>query len=119
MVVSEKASGSSNQDLVVRLLEKMTTTELNTKHAVESGHLGILKSQANYAPYKADRLLSETLYMLDYAFYQPNHPYYPSYWSALWTNMEAVQNGALTPAEGVDAVIAVLEAEIGDAVIIK
>ncbi len=119
VVVSEKASGNSHQDLVVRLLEKMTTKELNTKHAVESGHLGILKSQADYAPYKADRLLSETLYMLDYAFYQPNHPYYPSYWSALWTNMEAVQNGALTPAEGVDAVIAVLEAEIGDAVIIK
>ncbi len=119
VVVSEKASGDSNQDLAVRLLEKMTTTELYTKHAVESGHLGILKSQADYAPYKADRLLSETLYMLDHAFYQPNHPYYPSYWSALWTNMEAVQNGALTPEEGVDAVIAVLKAEIGDAIIIK
>ena len=119
VVVSEKASGNSNQDLVVRLLEKMTTKELNTKHAVESGHLGILKSQADYPPYKADRLLSETLYMLDYAFYQPNHPYYPSYWSAFWTNMEAVQNGALTPEEGVAATIAVLEAEIGDAVIIK
>lgn len=119
VVVGEKASGSSNQDLAIRLLQKMTTKELNTRHAVESGHLGILKSQANYAPYKADRLLSETLYMLDYAFYQPNHPYYPSYWSALWTNMEAVQNAALTPQEGVDAVIAVLEAEIGDALIIK
>ena len=119
VVVSEKSSGSSNQDLAIRLLEKMTTKELNTKHAVESGHLGILKSQSDYAPYKSDKLLSETLYMLDYAFFQPNHPAYPSYWSALWTNMEAVQNAALTPEEGVDAVIAVLEAEIEDSLIIK
>ena len=119
VVVSEKSSGSSNQDLAVRLLQKMTTKELNTKHAVGSTHLGILKSQADYAPYKADRLLSETLYMLDYAFFQPNHPYYPNYWSALWTNMEAVQNASLTPEKGVEAVIEVLEAEIGDALIIK
>ena len=119
VVVSEKASGSSNQDLVVRLLQKMTTKELNTKHAVGSTHLGILKSQADYAPYKADRLLSESLYMLDYAFFQPNHPYYGSYFSALMTNLESVQNAALTPEEGVKAVIEVLEAEIGDALIIK
>ncbi len=119
VVVSEKASGNKNQELALRLLEKMTTKELNTKHAVESGHLGILKSQSEYAPYKADRLLSEALYMLDYAFFQPNNPYYPSYWSALWTSMEAVQNGALTPQKGVDAVIEVLQAEIGDNIIIK
>lgn len=118
-VVSEKSSGSSNQDLVVRLLAKMTTKELNTKHAVGSTHLGILKSQADYAPYKADRLLSESLYMLDYAFFMPNHPYYGSYWSALMTNLELVQNGALTPEEGVKSAIEVLEAEIGDALIIK
>ena len=119
VVTSEKASGSSNQDLAIRLLEKVTTKELNTKHAVESGHLGILKSQADYPPYKADKLLSETLYMLDYAFFQPNHPYYPSYWSALWTSMESVQNGVMTPEEGVQAVIDVLEADIGDAFIVK
>ena len=119
VVVAEDSSGNSNQDLAIRLLQKMTTKELNTNHAVGSGHLGILKSQAEYTPYKEDRLLSETLYMLDYAFFQPNHPYYPSYWSALWTNMEAVQNAALTPEEGVAAVLEVLEVEIGDALIIK
>lgn len=119
VVVSEKSSGSSNQDLVVRLLQKMTTKELNTKHAVASTHLGILKSQADYAPYKADRLLSESLYMLDYAFFMPNHPYFGSYWDAIFTTMVSVQNGVLTPEKGVEEAIAVLEAEIGDVLIIK
>ncbi|GAJ24103.1 unnamed protein product, partial [marine sediment metagenome] len=118
-VMSEEATGRKNQDLVLRLLAKMTTKEINTKHAVGSTHLGILKSQADYEPYKKKRALAETLYMLDYAFYQPNHPYYSMWWNAVWNNMELAENGKLSPEAAADKAIELMKVEIGDELIIE
>eukprot|EP00362_Geleiidae_sp_MMETSP1317_P001390 CAMPEP_0201283364 /NCGR_PEP_ID=MMETSP1317-20130820/8361_1 /ASSEMBLY_ACC=CAM_ASM_000770 /TAXON_ID=187299 /ORGANISM="Undescribed Undescribed, Strain Undescribed" /LENGTH=436 /DNA_ID=CAMNT_0047599371 /DNA_START=267 /DNA_END=1577 /DNA_ORIENTATION=- len=118
-VVSEKASGKKNQDLATRLLEKMTTKELNTNHAVGSSHLGILKSQVAYPAYKKSKILSDALYMLDYAFYQPNHPYFSMYFDAVFKYMEESENGKLSPKKAVKKAVRVLKAEIGDQLIVQ
>ena len=70
MVTTEKASGHKNRDLVVRLLALMTTKDINTKHALESTHLGILKSQMKYKPYLNAKFLSSVTYMLNSNWYQ-------------------------------------------------
>jgi inositol-phosphate transport system substrate-binding protein len=101
------------------VLAKTTTAEINTLHAVESTHLGIVKSQADYEAYANDRLLSETLYMLDYNFYQPNHVMYGPYYDILFDFMVRAENGELSPADAADQAVAQLEAELADFLIVE
>ncbi len=119
MIVSESASGKKNQDLACLVLAKTTTPEINTLHAVGSTHLGILKSQADYQEYKNNRLLSETLYMLDYNYYQPNHVMYAPYFDIVWDGMVKAENGEATPEAAADEAIKLLQAELGDQVIVE
>ena len=119
MITSEQASGDANQDAACALLAKTTTSEVNTKHAVESTHLGILKSQAQDPDYANDRLLSDTLYMLDYNFYQPNHTMYGPYFDILFDNLVKAQNGEVTPEQAAEDAIQLLQTELGDALIVE
>lgn len=119
MISSEQASGRNNQELACAVLAKTTTAEMNTLHAVGSTHLGIVKSQSDYEPYANDRLLSETLYMLDHNYYQPNHVMYSPYFDILWDNMVKAENGELSPKEAAEAAINLLQAEIGDFLIVE
>jgi inositol-phosphate transport system substrate-binding protein len=113
------SSGSKHPDLAFRLITGVTTKEANTKHAVDSAHLGILKSQGDYEPYKADRLLSEALYMLDYTTFLPNNPDWGAYSEAWFTGLQAVEAGDLTAEDAVEFVVERLQNELGDRVIIK
>ncbi len=119
MITSPQASGRNNQAAACALLAKTTTPEINTLHAVESTHLGILKSQADYPEYANDRLLSETLYMLDYNFYQPNHVMYGPYFDILWDFMVRAENGELSPADAASQAVQQLQAEVGDFLIVE
>lgn len=113
MVTSQQASGASNQDPSCALLAKTTTPEINTLHAVDSAHLGILKSQATYPPYTQDRFLTDTLYMLDYNFYQPNDPMYGPYFDALWNSMVKAENGEKSPEQAADEAISLIKNQAG------
>jgi inositol-phosphate transport system substrate-binding protein len=119
MLTSESASGAPNQGPACEVLAKTTTAEINTLHAVDSTHLGVVNAQAEYPAYADDRLLSETLYMLDHNFYQPNHVAYGPYFDALWNSMVKAENGELSPEAAADEAIQLLEAEIPDDVIIE
>jgi len=119
MIMSEKASGGKTQDAACALLAKTTTAEINTLHAVGSTHLGVVKAQANYPDYAADRLLSETLYMLDYNYYQPNHVQYGPYFDIIWDGMVKAENGDLSPEKAVDEVVKMMEVELEGFVIIE
>lgn len=119
MITSPSAAGANNQDAACALLAKTTTPEINTLHAVGSTHLGILKSQADYADYASDRLLSEALYMLDHNFYQPNHVMYGPYFDIVWDYMVRAENGEMTPAEAAETAVQQLQAELGDFLIVE
>ena len=119
MITSPSASGKENQDAACAVLAKTTTPEINTLHAVGSTHLGILKSQATYADYTSDRLLSDTLYMLDYNYYQPNHVMYGSYFDIVWDFMVKAENGELSPAEAATQAVSLLQSELGDSLIVE
>lgn len=113
------SSGSKHPDLAFRLITLVTTKEANTKHAVDSAHLGILQSQADYEPYKADRFLSEAIYMLDYTTFLPNNPDWGTYSTAWFEGLQAVEAGEFTAAEAVEFVVERFQNELGDNVIIK
>jgi inositol-phosphate transport system substrate-binding protein len=119
MITSPSASGSDNQAAACAVLAKTTTAEINTLHAVGSTHLGVVKSQVDYEPYANDRLLSDTLYMLDYNFYQPNHVMYGPYYDITFDYMVRAENGELSPVDAADQAIAQLEAELSDFLIVE
>jgi len=119
MITSPKASGADNYDAACALLAKTTTAEINTLHAVSSTHLGILKSQADYSDYTNDRLLSETLYMLDYSWNAPNHAMFGPFFSTLMENMVKAESGDVTPEQAVEDALKVLKVEIGDSLIVE
>jgi inositol-phosphate transport system substrate-binding protein len=119
MITNEKASGATNQDAACALLAKTTTPEINTLHAVGSTHLGILKSQAQDPAYANDRLLSETLYMLDYNTYQPNHIMYGPYYDIVYDNMVKAESGEVTPEKAAEDAVKLLQTEIGDFLIVE
>lgn len=119
MVTTEKASGNKYRDLVIRLLALMTTKEINTKHSLQSTHLGILKSQMQYKPYLDAKFLSSVTYMLKHNWYQPNNSYYGQWFDIVWKGMSDAENGAKTPQAAVDLVVKEMKIELGDNVIIK
>ncbi len=113
------SSSSEYPDLAVRLIAAVTTPEINTLHAVESAHLGVLKSQADYAPYADDFFLSDVLYMLDYTTYISNSPFFTNWSNAYYTGIQAVEAGDLSPEEAVEFVAEMMSNEIGDGVTIR
>ena len=110
---------SEHPDLALALIAKVTTDEANTRHAINSTHLGILKSQADYEAYKADVFLSDVLYMLDYTTFLPNNPNWGPYSTITYEALAAVQTGDLTAQEAVDLVVEGLQNELGDEIIIR
>ncbi|MFQ5854158.1 MAG: extracellular solute-binding protein [Anaerolineae bacterium] len=112
------SSGSKHPDLALLLISKATVKELNTTYAVDSGHLGVLKSQADYAPYTTAKFLSATLPLLDYTTFLPNSPYWSAWSEAYYLGIQAVETGDLTPEEAVEVVVDRLQNELGDNVVI-
>ena len=108
------SSQSEHPDLALLLISKATVKELNTDYAVASGHLGVLKSQAGYAPYTSAKFLSATLALLEYTTFLPNSPYWSAYSEAYYLGIQAVESGDLTPEEAVEVVVDQLQNELGD-----
>ncbi len=113
------SSASDHPDLVLLLISKATVKELNTPYAIESGHLGVLKSQADYSPYTTATFLSDTLPLLDYTTFLPNSPFWSAWSEAYYLGIQAVESGDLTPEEAVDVVVDQLQNELGDNVVIQ
>jgi inositol-phosphate transport system substrate-binding protein len=113
------SSQSDNPDLALLLISKATVKELNTTYAIDSGHLGILKSQADYPTYKAAKFLSDTLPLLDYTTFLPNSPHWSAWSEAYYLGIQAVESGDLNPEEALNVVIDQLQNELGDNVIIQ
>jgi len=113
------SSQCKHPDLAVALIAKVTNYGPNTRHAIASTHLGILKGQTEYKFYKQSRLLSETVYMLDYTTFLPNNPNWGPYSTVTYEALAAVVAGEFTPEKAVDFVVEGLNRELGDKIIIK
>ncbi len=113
------SSQSKYPDLALALIAKVTNYGPNTRHAIASTHLGILKGQTEYKFYKVSRLLSETLYMLDYTTFLPNSPDWGPYSTITYEALAATVAGEFTSEQAVDFVVDGLQRELGDKVIIR
>lgn len=110
---------SEHPDLALLVVAKATTKELNTSYAIESGHLGILESQAAYTPYTSAEYLSDVLPLLEFATFLPNSPYWSQWSEAYFLGIQSVEAGDLTAEEAVEVVVDQLQNELGENVVIK
>jgi inositol-phosphate transport system substrate-binding protein len=82
-------------EIAFRLITLASADDLNTIHAVESTHLGISKTQANYPAYANAKFLQATTYMLDYTRFIPNHAKFSVYDNITWKALTAVASGEM------------------------
>jgi inositol-phosphate transport system substrate-binding protein len=113
------SSASEHPDLAMLLISKATVKELNTDYAIASGHLGILKSQAEYGPYTSSKYLSQVLPLLDVTTFLPNSPHWSAWSNSYYLGIAAVESGDLNPADALEVVVDQLQNELGDNVEIQ
>ncbi|MDQ3811773.1 MAG: extracellular solute-binding protein, partial [Chloroflexota bacterium] len=113
------SANSKSPELAFRVLAHATTPELNSKHAVQSAHLAILKSQANDPTYQQDKFLLQAGYMLDYTTFIPNHPRFGQYDEVLFRLLAAVESGQMQPGQAADVAVDELRAQLKDQLILK
>jgi len=109
---------TEHPDLALALIAKATTDEANTRHAINSTHLGILTTQASYEPYTNSEFLASVSYMLDFTSFLPNNPNWGTFQQATFDALAGVQAGELTAQEAVDFVVETLQNQLGDEIII-
>ena len=110
---------SKNPELAFRVLAHATAPELNSRHAVESAHSAILKTQENDPTYQSDKFLAETSYMVEYTHYIPNHAKYGVYDEVLFRLLSAVSVGQMQPGQAADVAVDELRAQLRDDLIVK
>ena len=113
------SSAAEHPDLALLLISKATVKELNSDYAIASGHLGILKSQAEYGPYTSSEYLSQVLPLLDVTTFLPNSPHWSAWSEAYYLGIQAVESGDLDPADALEVVVDQLQNELGDNVVIQ
>lgn len=106
-------------EIAFRLITLASADDLNTIHAVESTHLGISKTQANYPAYANAKFLQATTYMLDYTRFIPNHAKFSVYDNITWKALTAVASGEMKPEQAVKLVEDELKAQMPNDVIFK
>jgi inositol-phosphate transport system substrate-binding protein len=112
-------ASSKNQELAFRVIAHATTPELNSKHAVESAHLAILKTQEKDPVYQQDKFLLATGYMTDHTTFIPNHPKYGTYDEVLFRLLSAVSTGQMQPAQASEIAVDELQAQLKDDLIVR
>ncbi|RLE33178.1 ABC transporter substrate-binding protein [Candidatus Acetothermia bacterium] len=114
-------AASQHKELAFLIVTLASAVDLNTRHALQSGHLAIRRSQLSYAPYAAD-VFAKTVSELcaPFARFSPNHPKAPFYWEALFRDgIVPVEVGALSPEAALENFIKRVQTELGDQVIIR
>ena len=112
-------SNSKNQELAFRLIAHATTPELNSKHAVESGHLAILTTQTKDPTYQKDKFLLSVGYMSDSTTFIPNHAKFGAYDEVLFRLLSAATTGQMQPKQAAEVAVDELRSQLKDDLIVK
>ncbi|MDP3046398.1 MAG: extracellular solute-binding protein, partial [Chloroflexota bacterium] len=113
------SSQSKYQEIAFRLITLASADDLNTLHAVGSGHLAINKTQASYPAYAEAKFLQSATYMLDYTNFIPNHAKFSIYDNVTWKALTAVASGEMKPDQAVKLVEDELKAQMGADIMFK
>jgi inositol-phosphate transport system substrate-binding protein len=110
---------ASDKRLAFDIIRRSLDADLDVKHAVGSSHLVVRRSSATHEAFRADPFLQEAIRTLRFTRFGPNHPMLRQVEKILYDAIQGVEIGILTPAEGVDFVIRLVRARLGDDVVVE
>ena len=113
------SSNTEHPDICKRLLEIVADPELQLKHAIDTFHLPITKDVTELEEFQKQEALYETMYMLEYTTFVPNHEDFPAYSQAVFEAIKAVELGKKTVEEAMADLEVQLKNDLGDQLIIK
>jgi len=110
---------SPHKDLAFLIVTLASSIDLNTKHALGSGHLAIRESQLAFAPYAKNEYVKTITGVLRYTRFAPNHAKAPFYWETLFEAIAGVETGEVSPEDALNFWVNRMKSELGDEVIIR
>lgn len=113
------SSQTEHPEIVKRLLELVAAPELQLKHAIDTFHYPITKDVAEMDEFKEAPSLAETVYMLEYTTFLPNHEDFTTYSQAIYGAIQAVELGKKTVEEALADMETQLKNDLGDELIVK
>jgi len=118
-VVHLITKASTHKDLAFLIVTLASSIDLNTKHALGSGHLAVRESQLGYRPYVEAEYAKEITKILKFTHFCPNHSKAPFYWETLFEAIAGVETGEVGPEEALNFWVDRMKSELGDQVIVK
>jgi len=112
-------STCKNPDLAFLLITLVTDPHINSLHAVNSGHLAILRSEVSDTKYQEDPFLAEVAYMLEYTTFIPLHPKYGQYNDIIYRAVSAAESGEISVDEVFNTFLQEVQSTLGEDVIIE
>jgi len=109
---------SEHADLAAEIVALATLPHYQLAHAVTTYHTSILHGARSMPDYEEAWPLSAASELVPRATFMPNHPDFGRYNNFLFTAIQGVETGRLTPKEAAAFVADEIEAELGDEVII-
>jgi inositol-phosphate transport system substrate-binding protein len=119
VITSESASGRQNQAAACALLAKTITAEINILNAATSTQLSVLNDQIKHPFPPQGRLSSETVYMLDNAWYWPISDQYHPYRDIILGFLPEVESGRVSPIEASTKAIIQLREQFGNSMLVE
>ncbi|MBS1165516.1 MAG: sugar transporter substrate-binding protein [Proteobacteria bacterium] len=100
-------------NLAADLVALATLPYFNNQHAVTSYHTAISNAQTAMPIYKENWALSAASPMMAHARFVPNHTKFSSYNKVLFSGLQAVETGKMTPEQAVDFIADELQLQFG------
>lgn len=109
---------SEHAELAAQIVAVATLPYFNTLHAIDSYHTGILHGQQSMPGYAEIWPLREASDLIARSTFMPNHPEFGRYNGLLFTALQGVETGRLSPEEAVEFLADEMEGELGDELLI-
>ena len=109
---------TKHPELAVRLVGFASDPNLNTDHAVTTTHIGIKSEQLKDPRYAANWPLARATPLLDFTKFLPNDPNFGDLNRILYTGLQGVESGRLSPKAAAEFVVSEAQAQF-DNVMVK
>jgi inositol-phosphate transport system substrate-binding protein len=106
-------------DIAFLIVLLATDPYVNSLHAVKSSHLAIFYSQLSNPVYTQNKFLAVTGPMVEYSRYQPMHPRWGDYGTAIFNTIKGIETGQFNSDQALQVFKQSLQATLGDQIIIK
>ncbi len=118
-IVYAVSAQSDNKELAATIVGLASSAELNTLHSIGSFHIGIKNAQLGIPAYAESWGLRRATKLLEFTQFMPNHPDFGRLNGIIYTALQGVETGRLSPAEAAEFVIDEAQGQFGETLMVQ